>query len=826
MVFCLAAAFANAQTNLTALLQQGLFDEQAARNLPAAIADYQALATQFDKDRQTVATAIFRLGECYRMEDKTNEAAQEYQRIIRDFSDQTTLASLSRQNLIGMGMGTGNSVNTGIVPVPVLAENPRSVPSASTPTAPSADTEDQEIKNIQAMIQNSPDLINGKPLCDAAYAGQLRVATFLLDHGANVNAGDGRETPLIRAARNAQMTMAELLLSRGADVNARDGGTTQTALIAATAEGYESVVKVLLEHKADVNEPYGHINYGNTPLDVAVQNGYANLVGLFLTNGADINATNDGGRTALNEAVRLGQAHIVQMFLDAGANPNIPDNYGIAPLSATRAPEIIQALLAAKADPNGGTLNAPLLAAVHRNDIADATLLLQAGANPNLEGKVGADYRSSGNSDASPLWTAVAMGEFPMVQLLLKYKADPNDTQIEGQSILFDALDKTNILETLLDAGATVDASSYIVNQRATPLETAAQYGEIAAAEILLNHGANPNYRDLNGDTPLHYAQSTPSREMVGLLLDHHADPNVRNSQGKTPLDWLKEQARGNNGSQKRAETAAQLVNYLRSRGALDVLPDWDHITVSRPSTKYSSGVFYKGTNDWNQITLFDLIGVQYELLTASISLSNIRFPPMPYGDGIIIAGQNSLSFPDFARISIHRPSATGTNWTDLKINLAHALESGDCSADVPLQFGDVVEIPETDHVINQLWYGLNTNELFSLKKCLIRHLQVTINGQATNVVIAPQVELDAPPFAFMQPSIKVSKFQPFMIWPVLENSQLLLASSDLSRVEVKRRDTTTGKMHQWTVDCSNSDSPPNFWLRDGDEIIVPEKPN
>ena len=41
-IFLLAAAAGAAQTNdLTALLQQGLFEEQANRNLDAAIASYQ-----------------------------------------------------------------------------------------------------------------------------------------------------------------------------------------------------------------------------------------------------------------------------------------------------------------------------------------------------------------------------------------------------------------------------------------------------------------------------------------------------------------------------------------------------------------------------------------------------------------------------------------------------------------------------------------------------------------------------------------------------------------------------------------------------------------
>src|ERR1017187_5786144 len=179
-VLALIPAASPAATNdLTALLQQGLFEEQANGNLDAAIVDYQSLAAQFDKDRQLAATAVFRLGECYRMQGKTNEATAQYQRILHDFSDQTTLATLSRQNLTGMGVGAQQR-----------SENVVTRVQAST------DEEEQEIRAIQQMIQNSPDLINAtlaggiSPLKNAAAHGWLKVAAFLLDHGADVNAGD------------------------------------------------------------------------------------------------------------------------------------------------------------------------------------------------------------------------------------------------------------------------------------------------------------------------------------------------------------------------------------------------------------------------------------------------------------------------------------------------------------------------------------------------------------------------------------------------------------------------------------------------------------
>src|SRR6478736_782046 len=103
-VFALMPLNLLAATNdLSGLLQRGLFEEEANRNLEAASVAYESLVKQLDKDRQIGATAIFRLGEVYRKQGKTNEAAAQYERIVRDFAEQTALVTLSRQNLAGMG---------------------------------------------------------------------------------------------------------------------------------------------------------------------------------------------------------------------------------------------------------------------------------------------------------------------------------------------------------------------------------------------------------------------------------------------------------------------------------------------------------------------------------------------------------------------------------------------------------------------------------------------------------------------------------------------------------------------------------------------------
>jgi hypothetical protein len=59
----------------------------------------------------------------------------------------------------------------------------------------------------------------------------------------------------------------------------------------------------------------------------------------------------------------------------------------------------------------------------------------------------------------------------------------------------------------------------------------------------------------------------------------------------------------------------------------------------------------------------------------------------------------------------------------------------------------------------------------------------------------------------------------------VVNNCGFLLTTSDLSRVRVRRTDPVTGQKRKWTFDLTQPVDPANdLWLRDGDEIEVPDK--
>ncbi|KAG6973948.1 hypothetical protein JG688_00003297 [Phytophthora aleatoria] len=67
-----------------------------------------------------------------------------------------------------------------------------------------------------------------------------------------------------------------------------------------------------------------------------------------------------------------------------------------------------------------------------------------------------------------------------------------------------------------------------------TPLQAAVSYNHMELVVFLLASGADVKLGDNEMDTPLHRCETV---ECAKLLLDHGADLNARNSEGQTPYD-------------------------------------------------------------------------------------------------------------------------------------------------------------------------------------------------------------------------------------------------------------------------------------------------
>ena len=197
--------------------------------------------------------------------------------------------------------------------------------------------------------------------------------------------GHGRGLPVPVGLLDA-VDCVRLLLARGADPNAPlkkpilqrqhtfgDGtlGAGATPLMRAAKSGDIELVRVLLEAGAD---PKATLPNGTTALMLAAGLGWRNgsplapsydqgsdseaveTLGLLLSLGLDLGATNEAGDTALHAAVGgRGSEAIVRFLLERGADPLAANGRQQTPLSIAeaRGSDAVKALVRAAAAPRG-----------------------------------------------------------------------------------------------------------------------------------------------------------------------------------------------------------------------------------------------------------------------------------------------------------------------------------------------------------------------------------------------------------------------------------------------------------------------------------------
>jgi ankyrin repeat protein len=204
----------------------------------------------------------------------------------------------------------------------------------------------------------------------------LAKVKLLIEHGASVNAAtvDGT-TPLLLAARiHSASPLVAYLVKNGADIRAVDVRGSDAVMLAAGAAASENL-RILLAAGASGDarrkvtgrpRQFAEINKnivergrraadGSTALMGAAAANCEDCVRLLLSHGADVTAKTGSGLTALHDAAFEGNPSIVRMLIDAGAPVNAADERGFTPLmmaanSRTKSPVVVRMLLAHDAD--------------------------------------------------------------------------------------------------------------------------------------------------------------------------------------------------------------------------------------------------------------------------------------------------------------------------------------------------------------------------------------------------------------------------------------------------------------------------------------------
>ncbi|KAL2167916.1 hypothetical protein VTG60DRAFT_654 [Thermothelomyces hinnuleus] len=357
------------------------------------------------------------------------------------------------------------------------------------------------------------------------------------------------------AAHAGKAAVVELLLRKGADVHAQHRTVSSgfllrtgrpendepmagmSALQLAACTGHLDVVRLLVEHGANVNPPPSP---AGSVLASALLGPYPPMpiLQFLLDSGADPGVDTDGAagcETPLHLAARRlpEDRRPFHLLVERGANVNarggdygyplqalcaFSSDYDVDPLAE------IELLLNGGADINacGGRYGTALQVSCRHNNAEIAAFLLDRGADVNAQG----------GEMGTALHVACRYGRAnpDLVRLLLDNGADVNARhEFYGTALQLSCLEGyIEIATLLLDRGADINAIS---GKHGTALQAACgsleTLNRLSLVTLLLEHGADVNAQGGPYGNALQASCFLVSREVVDCLLEHGANINA-----------------------------------------------------------------------------------------------------------------------------------------------------------------------------------------------------------------------------------------------------------------------------------------------------------
>mmetsp|Transcript_33938 Transcript_33938/g.108220 ORF Transcript_33938/g.108220 Transcript_33938/m.108220 type:complete len:739 (+) Transcript_33938:1064-3280(+) len=357
----------------------------------------------------------------------------------------------------------------------------------------------------------------------------------------------GGATALQMAVEAADLRCVSALVQMGADVDVMSGDGSPMLVLA--AERSVPVAMALIQASADVNviDPAGR-----SALEVAVAQGEADLAELLLLRGAKPTRNQDvDGNTLLHTAVLRRNERLVSLLVKHRAELSDQNRHGCTPLllaAESGQPSVAQTLLKANAGLHlcDAHNRSALELALHNGHLDTLAVLLD---QPNVDVN-GITLRGS-----SLLHEAAESGDEDKVNFLLAHRAHVDVLNPNGETPLHWAgsLGHVNVVRCLTQHGA--DALLHERVQGLTPIHASCgPRGAPAALALLIQRcelmrwnglASRCNVLDFARNTPLHTcARQTPHVvKALPLLLEHGADPAARNLDGQTVLHLLAERA-------------------------------------------------------------------------------------------------------------------------------------------------------------------------------------------------------------------------------------------------------------------------------------------
>ncbi|TRY99671.1 hypothetical protein DNTS_027992 [Danionella cerebrum] len=291
---------------------------------------------------------------------------------------------------------------------------------------------------------------------------------------------------------------------------------------------------------------------GNTPLHWAVQKDQPGSCSLLLSLGADPNVLNNSQQAPIHLAVSLGKHFVLeQLVTHKQTDVNLEGDLGNTPVILAAALDNYEALdilykHGARFCRQNNLGHFPIHSAAFSGAKKSMEVILLKGKEAGLSIETHINFVDK--SYSSPLHLAVRGGNLDIIKLCIAYGAKIDQQQCDRSTALHFACSQgaTEVVKVMLSAYHKVsDLINITDGANQTPLHKAVIFDHFELSEYLISQGADIDFVDCKGHSPLLLATSCGAWKTVNLLLSHGADLKKKDKSGCNFLHLAILQPRG-----------------------------------------------------------------------------------------------------------------------------------------------------------------------------------------------------------------------------------------------------------------------------------------
>lgn len=340
-------------------------------------------------------------------------------------------------------------------------------------------------------------------------------------------------TPLNMAVREGFPDLAETLLERGANPDSKPEGET-TALFSAVRENSSEMVRLLVQHKAQIDTPEAARSSDTwESMEYAVFHGHSDIIRILGDAGADVHRRFARGRTLVHVGIQepgMGALLEFRPALDIKCDKGNTPLHEVTKMTPL---ENIRLLVRAGSDINitNESGKSPLIIALENGNQDVARFYVSRDANVHI----------CSLYQGSALHAACLRGYIDLAKEFIAAGVDVNvSSALRGTPLTAtlcgdpEAIDE--MIDILVKAGADLNASAGL--RFGTVGVAAAWGGETRHIQSLVAQGASFVIGDSMGRVPLHIATLRGKLESMSDMLEAGANVDDKDNCGRNMVSW------------------------------------------------------------------------------------------------------------------------------------------------------------------------------------------------------------------------------------------------------------------------------------------------